>query len=757
MRRAAALSSWPLALAAVLSAAPAASQEKPAPPPPELEVVQEWFPEDVAASIGTGLPGWLPVYLEIRNRGSAPAQVRLEGLVAPMGGGRRVRADRAGYQIFSTIEVQPGPPRRAFLYLHYDGPSQDGGTRSARIRASLVQRGQALERFYERQYTITSLPGSAEFRNLSILVCGENAGDAAMLLKQASSAGRGFGARSPSAVRRLIGNLHVACDPVAERMLPDDAIGLHSTGILVLRNLEERQLEPSQVEAIRQWVYLGGRVIFVPSRSGEVFATRLARALLRGAGDAPPKVDERFRPAPELGFLEEGDEAGVFRLSQTTAWSDDENASAPSLVRIEPALAREASERSIVAVSKNHRGEAVPGDAVYRERAYGSGRVGFLTFDDLSAASDAGLDFRSSLWGLILASAQESRGGLSPWAQEVAVFENGRLVDFIKKGLSADLGIWFFGAMIVVYLLVIGPGMYFLLKRLGKLPWVVWVEPVVVVLYVGAIFLTGYLTRGVLTQTRTVSVLHWREGEDLAHKESYLGVFSSEEARYQIHADADRWLRPVFANAKEAVGVSVQERAGAEGKRSASLRDFRLDIWQTGVFAGRDVVPFKGGIRLNEELGEGDGDATGAPRLRSVEVANETAFKFRESFLVLSRSELVPLGALAPGGVARAGRDRLARPVPVFVELKKRSLSDRGAEPATARESALESVEDPLAGDALARETLQRVLSGDLFLRLSGRIAFIGILDRSDRDFTLGQGSNLMHRIDLMVMYRRER
>jgi ABC-2 type transport system ATP-binding protein len=117
---------------------------------------------------------------------------------------------------------------------------------------------------------------------------------------------------------------------------------------------------------------------------------------------------------------------------------------------------------------------------------------------------------------------------------------------------------------VAIYLTIIGPCVYFFLKRIKRLPWVVWVEPLIVVVYVGLIFLTGYLSRGVLTQTQSVAVYNWRENDPLMIKPSFLGVFSSEEARYRVTSNGARWLRPAFSNEREAARIGLRRDLLAE-------------------------------------------------------------------------------------------------------------------------------------------------------------------------------------------------
>ncbi len=687
--------------------------------PPPVEVVQEWFPEDVTNYIGTGLPGWLPIYLELRNNTSSPREVRLEGVVSAAVG---LSQSRQFFRTARTVEVNPGPPRKTFVYVWY--PDTSNETFDSRILVRVYDGDREIHR---RPYTISSTRGGG-YTPLPVLVSGTSNDELSNLLRNLSQF-------TLSRTQRR--SLAVAVDQPRERMLPDDPLGYQSVRALILRNFDERELDDAQVEAIRRWVYLGGTVILVPSVDGAIFSTRLARLMIPPEALSAVQVEEEFRPQA-LAFLNEArgfnDEN---RLSALLRWKDDDEEAAWTLFRLDPIDDDKAPPtRVLVSVDPRKSIDAAieASRRLYHEIPYGAGRLGVLTTDPVSTSIAIGSGFQNLLWTAILEGVPLD-SGRSDWNARTARTVNDRLVEFLKKGLSPDLGIWFIGGLVAVYLGLIGPGLYFFLKRINRLPWVVWLQPTVVVVYVGLIFLTGYLTKGVLTETRTLTLFHWRPSEPYLRKEAYLGIFSSDDTRYSVSAPGTRSLLPVFENSKEMVGITSSTRDD-DVATSSSIRDFRLDVWQTGVFAARDLVPARGTLEINR-LENTDPEVDTA----DVEIVNATPMTIRRGFyLPRSRGQIVSVGELPAGGRVRVdGADMT--PIDIFRLGEGRSRDDA-------------EVEDPFEGDELTLEAVKRVLTGDLFERMGSSIVFLGVLDRRERDFEIGQGSTLKHRADILVVYR---
>jgi len=284
---------------------------------------------------------------------------------------------------------------------------------------------------------------------------------------------------------------------------------------------------------------------------------------------------------------------------------------------------------------------------------------------------------------------------------------------------------------VVVYLLLIGPGVYFFLKRLDRLPSLIWVEPLVVLLYLAVVIVAGYVSKGAITKAREWTLISQRVGDDLAVRESYLAVFAGAERDYQIGSSAGLLLKPIFANRDEAAAALGGERAGgpslvleedAAGHRR--LTGLHLRQWAEGYAVNLDVL---------------DVDPEGAVQ---VKVLGELSS--RDQTPIETRSLQVRVTNLLPYGISKG----------IYVH-----------------PSEGEFVLPPVGAGATVEVPLERhredsaELCGNLprLLELARRHGFdprgrrpdvAAFLDRPDADYDDEWNSNLRERLDLFLLYR---
>src|SRR5262249_35233485 len=116
---------------------------------------------------------------------------------------------------------------------------------------------------------------------------------------------------------------------------------------------------------------------------------------------------------------------------------------------------------------------------LYCELRYGQGRVGILTIND-QTHREAGANFLRELWKGIVGGRVHSTK--SSFIDRAAMFRSPDMERLLNDE-SRDVGLTFITALIAAYLLLVGPGLYFILKRLNRLPAVIWAEPLLVVVY----------------------------------------------------------------------------------------------------------------------------------------------------------------------------------------------------------------------------------------------------------------------------------
>jgi hypothetical protein len=680
-----------------------------------VEVVRIFFPERAARNLDAG-GSWVPLYFELRARSDGAEVVTVEATVTPAASGKP-------FVTRSRFEVPPGPaPRRAWLYL-WARPEES----FQRATINITCRGERVPGGDQgaRDLSIRS----EHHRTLTVLAVGMREGEVTPWRS------------GDLTLPQRAGSLVVSDDGV-QRMelhqLPDRSIGYQAMDVVLLRGADEKRLEPGQIAALRHWVFLGGRLILAPAAEtgGAVFQGELARELLQEVlGEIA--VEHQFLPA-DLHYRASGDDAfqrpGIRTGERRVALAKDVQLRAgTSLTRWDPVDPARGAGRLLREIRSGASSEVVPlgaGKLLYGETSYGSGRVGLLTIDDQALDARASGELSRQLWSQILAGALEERSGRGT-RQRLAQFVRQDIAGALKDK-KREVGMLFIFILVTGYLLIVGPGVYFLLKRRNCLPAIIWVEPLVIAVYIGVIFLAGYLTKGVLTKLRLVTLIHQREGEALSLRESYLTIFSADSADYRIEAPRGEVLNPLFANREESQAVRLVRAQGGAGSPGSSvprgqpslvLEGHHLDLWQQGYAFNAGVEEGGAGVEVRLSAGADDdagGEGAGSP-VRCT-VTNRLPYAIRAAWVETGRGKvrLPPLGSGATLDLVLPESD------------PGKEESDDGSH------AAMASVLGLYRGSIGGR----------------GRLFFYALIDRQVEDFRLDRPFSLAERLDAYFLYR---
>lgn len=711
----------------LVAAARVAAQEPPPEEAPEVrlpvEVTHIVFPTTVGRDLSPR-GGWLPIYLEFTNRGDRPdfVSVRVD-----------VKSSGESVQPFSTerrFEVAPGAPRRAWMYVPGQ-PGADGQTVELVVRC----RGEVIRT--DGPWTLNSYNHQG-LSSPGIFVAGGEETEQRPWLRDV----------------KLGNNREVsstATQWLAFHQLPDRSPGYHAIDLCVLRGLDEKRLEPSQKEALIHWVFLGGFLVLAPSRSfSDVFAGEMVQELL-GSSLSTPRREPGFRPgnlfyvdrdrAPEISprprIRPRGRRGGGIidaerweDLAREKAYAEEEDlglAEEVSYTRIDPFPEGVELRRAIYSVKGEQTMErerlTQSGTLLYGEVSFGAGRVGVLTVDDQAFEYRRSAGLRTHLWSRVARGFE--RGPLTLWQSRTTTFVQSRIVSCLKD-TKRRIGMPLIASMVIGYLLLVGPGVYFFLRRKRRLPAIVWVEPLVIVVSLGAIFLTGYLSKGLLTRVRTVTLVHQKRGLPLAFRESYLSIFSADETDYTLESPRGDLLLPLFANAEE--GQPLRFSRGGPSSlddERLALRDYRLDLWQQGYAMNIGVERLETGVLL-ERLDDPQEGPRRPPRYR---ITNHLADTLAE-------------GTLIHGGARRTLSRRVPSGGSVIVDF------------------AVEEAQVPAGDDAQESEEKKPAEVLDDFLRHGlgfpgggGQLVFWALVARDQDHFRIDRASTEEGRLDFYLLY----
>lgn len=132
----------------------------------------------------------------------------------------------------------------------------------------------------------------------------------------------------------------------------------------------------------------------------------------------------------------------------------------------------------------------------------------------------------------------------------VSVAMKGGSVSQVLGNLPAlDLPAWWFiGALILVYVLLVGPINYFVLRALNRraLAWLT--VPTIVVVASGGAYGASVLTKGRSVQANQVSIIHTAQGWDRAYEEAYTGILTPTRGDYEVGISGGQTLISPIAN-----------------------------------------------------------------------------------------------------------------------------------------------------------------------------------------------------------------
>lgn len=106
---------------------------------------------------------------------------------------------------------------------------------------------------------------------------------------------------------------------------------------------------------------------------------------------------------------------------------------------------------------------------------------------------------------------------------------------------------WLIGALVFVYVMLVGPVNYFVLRAVGRraLAWVT--IPVIALVASAGAYGTSVATKGTAVLANEVSVVHVEPGSSRAYLEQYTGIMAPTRGDYQVGISANRMLiSPIY-------------------------------------------------------------------------------------------------------------------------------------------------------------------------------------------------------------------
>jgi hypothetical protein len=423
------------------------------------------------------------------------------------------------------------------------------------------------------------------------------------------------GATAPRPPTRLPDGASLSSTTFQPADLPTHALGLTSFDLLVLSDLPTADLSQAQIDALRAWVIRGGQLLIDGGPGAE-------RTLAGMPADLQPATITEFITRPADVLFAAGDAAP----------------NSVPLIRAEPTTDSAGRTAYLVPIA------GLPAEAQLIEQRYARGAVGLLPLPlghpTLLTATEM-----PRIWADLLeqTSALSSNAGAPDLTLDA--FVEGNLASALT-GLPAlqfpPVGV--LALLIGIYIVVVGPGVYLVLRRLDRqaLGWVI--VPALTLMFAAGAYAFGYAQRGgdlVLNQLTYIETFDATPAG--ARARSFAGLFSPTRQTYDLDIQSSGFeaplLRPISlqgpwdATLGGGSGILLQPEIGG-----AAVRDFEVAQWAMRALTADtlvDVAALQARLTLD-----------GATLAGVVENTSDRLF---EDVVLVQGDRVVRLGNLAPG------------------------------------------------------------------------------------------------------------
>ncbi len=296
-------------------------------------------------------------------------------------------------------------------------------------------------------------------------------------------------------------------------ILPDRFEALRSLDCLILTGVDTSAVTPAQGEALYAWVEGGGRLLI----GGGAGARRTLAGLPEGL--------RPVQPGP------------VVELADLDALADYAGAPVQVPGPFPATLPADPSDGGWPVISQD-------GQPLLVQKPVGDGWVSYLALDPSASPFDA--------WGVALTFWQkllEPGAALSntlPPDIPLRVLEAEQMNYALSNLPALDLpSIRWLALLLGVYILLIGPGNYLLLRRWRRLGWAWLTVPVLTLTFSVGSYGLGHRMRGSEVIVNQISLLPLSSEGGRAAVRSYVGLFSPTRASYDIRVGGEALISPL--------------------------------------------------------------------------------------------------------------------------------------------------------------------------------------------------------------------
>lgn len=203
---------------------------------------------------------------------------------------------------------------------------------------------------------------------------------------------------------------------------------------------------------------------------------------------------------------------------------------------------------------------------------------------------------------------------------------------------------WMFGAL-GVYILIAGPVLYILLKRMDKRDWAWVCIPALSVLFLSGMYVLGFKSRYQSAVLNTVSMIHAEPGVKEATVTSTVGIFNDRRGTLKIEYNTGSGLNTPFIQTNDYgyryYGDNVEGQV--VGKyimgEPAVFEQYNVMLWTPITLSAEKTIPF--GDDILKDLYLKDGKLMGS-------ISNTTPYDLLDTVILIG-NHIIPVGDILSG------------------------------------------------------------------------------------------------------------
>ncbi len=400
--------------------------------------------------------------------------------------------------------------------------------------------------------------------------------------------------------------------------LPSSAAALQAVDVMLFTDIDTASLSAGQFVALHDWVTAGGHLMVAGGVNWQATGQSLLELL--------PMIPEASETITSLAPLGEW-----LRGADTDALIDENG-----IVITTGALLPDA--RVLVALDD--------GTPLIVRHEFGAGTVDYFTVDP-NAEPLRSWDHSAELWYTL----QSTRAPAPGWSHGFGNWDQAARAAEILPGVDALPDMLPVIAFLGLYIALIGPLNYVILKRINRLEWAWGTIPLCIVLFTVLAWRLGYSLRGDAAILNRMAIVQTWVDSDRAAVDGIVGVFSPRRLQYTLSTEGGDVLRPV----PPVTGASGLLARGAatsininEGSTFAA-ENFAIDASFVSTFTQQGTIDrpqINGSVSITP-----DEAIAGQMHVRG-SVTNNTDFTLRDP-VILGRGIGLHLGEdLAPGAIS---------------------------------------------------------------------------------------------------------